>query len=259
MTYSEAIPARDSPGFIPPPPHHPPSIVYTLAHTNSSSIASQINAIADRVASGSQHSKFWPPLAPLPTFFMDSFMLYSENDDYISAPPCPATTMLLPFYDQHTPSEHLYLRASSAYSTLVQLYARLDQLDTAYTRFRRFGNVSPMCISGCDALETVHHVFISCPTYRSFRQQAAQTLITETSRILDSAEVPLLICRAFLHIVQRLFEDGSIWPQSVSRFYLGLTPSLPTPPGLKGEKTNQFGPNTNEEYVQPQPKRMPTP
>ncbi|KAK0442470.1 uncharacterized protein EV420DRAFT_1224633, partial [Desarmillaria tabescens] len=166
------------------------SIVCTPAHTNSSSIPSQINAIADLVASCSQRLQIRPPPAPLPTFFMDPFMHYSENDGYIetsvpsymlsmltSAPYSspdfrPATTMLLPFYDQHTPPEHPYLRASSAYSALVQLYVRSDQLDMACTRFRRFGNVSPMCISGCDALETVHHVFVSCPVYHSFRQHA---------------------------------------------------------------------------------------
>ncbi|PBK65559.1 hypothetical protein ARMSODRAFT_851529, partial [Armillaria solidipes] len=224
----------------PPPPHLPSSPALYTDHLNSSRIISSalhippsphqwsslpVNALADRLASGSQYLQLRPPPAPLPTFFMDSFMLYSPNDGYVetsissylpsvltstlySSPDFrPATTMLLPFYDQHTPPEHPYLRASSAYSALVQLYARSDQLDTTYTRFRRFGNVSPMCISGCDALETVHHVFVSCPAYHTFRQHATQTLITETSRILDSAEVPLLICRSFLQVVRRLFED----------------------------------------------------
>ncbi|KAK0460747.1 uncharacterized protein EV420DRAFT_1762933 [Desarmillaria tabescens] len=190
-----------------PPPHHPPNIIYTPAHTNSSLIPSTVNVLADQLASGSQHLQIQPPPTPLPTFFMDSFMLYSPNNSYIetsissylpsvltsaaySSPDfCPAMTMLLPFHDQHTPPKHPYLRASSAYSALVQLYMRSDQLDMTYARFRRFRNISPMCISGCDALETVHHVFISCPVYRSFRQHATQTLITKTSHILDSAEM----------------------------------------------------------------------
>ncbi|KAK0444498.1 hypothetical protein EV421DRAFT_2055674 [Armillaria borealis] len=67
-----------------------------------------------------------------------------------------------------------------------------------------------MCISGCDALETVHHVFVSCPAYNAFRQHATQTLITET------------------------------WPQSLSRFYLGLTPPLPAITGLTGAKTSRL-------------------
>ncbi|KAK0436641.1 uncharacterized protein EV420DRAFT_1672172, partial [Desarmillaria tabescens] len=133
------------------PLHHPPSIVYTPAHTNSSSIPFQINAIADRVASSSQYLQIQLPPAPLPTFFMDPFMLYSENDSYIetsvpsymlsmltsalySSPDFhPATTMFLLFYDHHTPLEHPYLCASSVYLALVQLYTRSDQLDMAYT------------------------------------------------------------------------------------------------------------------------------
>ncbi|PBK64852.1 hypothetical protein ARMSODRAFT_1022843 [Armillaria solidipes] len=54
----------------------------------------------------------------------------------------------------------------------------------------------------------------------------------EMSHILDSAEVLLLICRSFLQVVQQLFEDGPNWPQSLSRFYLGLTPPLPALPDL---------------------------
>ncbi|KAK0502361.1 hypothetical protein EDD18DRAFT_688802 [Armillaria luteobubalina] len=241
-----------------PPPHHPPNIIYTPAHTNSSSAPSTVNALADQLASGSQHSLLRPPPAPLPTFFMDSFMLYSQNDGYIetsitsylpsvltstlySSPDFrPAMTMLLPLYDQHTLPEHPYLRASSTYSALVQLYARSEQLDTTYTRFRRFGNVSPLCISGCDSLETIHHVFVSCPAYRSFCQQATKTLITETSHILDSAEVPLLFCSSFLQVIRRLFEDGPDWPQSLSRFYLGLTPSLPCRTGLPEVKATRL-------------------
>ncbi|KAG7440800.1 uncharacterized protein BT62DRAFT_574379 [Guyanagaster necrorhizus] len=120
-----------------PPPHHPPTITYTPAHTNSLSIPSQVNSFADLVASNSQWFKVRPPLAPLLTFSMDLFMLYSPNDGYIetniskyvssilisrsySSPDFhPASTMLLPLYDQHSPPEHPYLRASSAFSALV--------------------------------------------------------------------------------------------------------------------------------------------
>ncbi|KAK0475433.1 hypothetical protein IW261DRAFT_1494167 [Armillaria novae-zelandiae] len=97
-----------------------------------------------------------------------------------------------------------------------------------------------LCISGCDSLETIHHVFVSCPAYRSFRQQATKTLITETSRILDSAEVPLLFCSSFLQVIRRLFEDGPDWPQSLSRFYLGLTPLLPCRTGLPEVKATRL-------------------
>ncbi|KAK0485335.1 hypothetical protein EDD18DRAFT_1037844, partial [Armillaria luteobubalina] len=164
-----------------PPPHHL-LISLTLQHTPTlPSTPSTVNALADQLASGPQYLQVRPPPAHLPMFFMDSFMLYSQNDGYIqtsitsyllsvltstlySSPDFrPAMAMLLPLCDQHTTPEHPYLRASSAYSIFLQLYVRSDQLDTV---------VSPMCISGCDSLETIHHVFVPCAAYHSFRQQA---------------------------------------------------------------------------------------
>ncbi len=82
--------------------------------------------------------------------------------------------------------------------------------------------------------------FVSCSAYHTFRQHATQSLITETSRILDSADVPLLVCRSFLQVIRRLFEDGPSWPQSLSRFYLGLIPPLPALTGLTGAKTGRL-------------------
>lgn len=158
-------------------------------------------------------------------------MLYSSNDGYIettipsymlsvttsatySHPDfCPSSTML-----QHTPPDHPYLRASSAFSALIQLYARSDQLDPAYTRFRRFGNVSPICQRGCDALETVHHVFVSCP-YHSFWQHAIKSLIKETSCILDSTDVPLRLWGSFLQLIRRFFDGpGALGPNPCLTF-----------------------------------------
>ncbi|KAG7451401.1 uncharacterized protein BT62DRAFT_1000644 [Guyanagaster necrorhizus] len=66
-----------------PPPRHPPTIVHTPAHTNSSSRPSQLNASTDFIASRSQTTQSLPPPAPLPTLFMDPYILYSPKDGYI--------------------------------------------------------------------------------------------------------------------------------------------------------------------------------
>ncbi|PBK79659.1 hypothetical protein ARMGADRAFT_1092923 [Armillaria gallica] len=58
-----------------------------------------------------------------------------EKGAYSSPDFRPATTMLLPFYDQRIPPEHPYMRTSSAYSAysaLVELYARSDRLDSVH-------------------------------------------------------------------------------------------------------------------------------
>ncbi len=182
-------------------PHHPPNIIYTPAHTNSSSTPSTVNALADHLASGPQvlttsatsrtltyllYGLFYALLTKRRLcrnkyiiVFAFRAHFHSVFSPRVSAQPrrCCCRSMT------NTPLPSILIcGASSAYSALVQLYARSDQLDTTYTRFRRFGNVSPMCVSGCDALETVHHVFVSCPVYHTFRQHATQSLITETSR-----------------------------------------------------------------------------
>ncbi|KAK0494424.1 hypothetical protein EDD18DRAFT_1174155 [Armillaria luteobubalina] len=139
----------------------------------------------------------------------------------------PANTMLLPLYDLYTPPEHPYIRASSAYSAVVQLYARSGQLDCAYTRFLRFGDMSPRCLAGCDDLETMHHIFVLCPSFDHLRNDAANTVHMETSKMLHNADVPLSICIPWLHLVRKIFMDREHWPRHISQYYLGILPPLP--------------------------------
>ncbi len=104
--------------------------------------------------------------------------------------------MLLPWYDKYTPPEHPYIRASSAYSPIVQLYARSGQLDCAYTRFLRFGDMSPLCLAGCDDLETIHHVCVICPSFWHLHTDAANNVHAQTAKILHNADIPLIELRA---------------------------------------------------------------
>ncbi|KAK0436313.1 uncharacterized protein EV420DRAFT_1672520, partial [Desarmillaria tabescens] len=169
---------------------NPHNIIYTPAHTDSTSMPSQINNVADNLTTCAQTTLLRPPPAPVPIFSMDHFVLYNFVDGYIESniPSyvssafttdtvahvnfCPATTMLLPLYDDYAPPEHPYIRASSVYSAVVQLYARSAQLDCTYTRFLRFGDMSPLCHAGCNELETVHHVFVGCPSFNHLRYEA---------------------------------------------------------------------------------------
>ncbi|KAF9028044.1 hypothetical protein BDZ89DRAFT_1066395, partial [Hymenopellis radicata] len=228
------------------PPNVPlPVITHTPAHTTSQSTPARANAHVDYLASSSQRLPLRPPPAPLPTFFMDTFMLYSENDKYIessiskyldaaltshvfSAPDFrPATTLLLPLYDEHPPPAHPYMRASSAYSTMVQLYARSSQLDTRYTRFLRFGDVSPLCPFGCGVVDTIHHIFVECPRYHHMRHQASTSAAHHASTILNNADVPLAVVTRYTRVAHTLFRDSPRWPLAHSRFYWGLLPKLP--------------------------------
>ncbi|KAF8995602.1 hypothetical protein BDZ89DRAFT_1029558 [Hymenopellis radicata] len=222
-----------------------PTITHTPAHTASQSTPARANAHVDGLASSSQHLALRPPAAPLPTFFMDAFMLYSEHDKYIesniskyleaaltscvfSAPDFrPATTLLLPLYDEHPPPAHSYVRASSAYSPMVQLYARSSQLDTQYTRFLRFGDVSPLCPFGCGVLDTTHHIFVECPQFHHMRLDASTSAAHQASVMLNNADAPLATVLQYSTLARALFRDGPRWPVGRSRFYWGILPKLP--------------------------------
>ncbi|KAJ7894751.1 hypothetical protein B0H13DRAFT_2339128 [Mycena leptocephala] len=188
------------------PTNRRPKITYTRAHTDSQSIPARANAAADALASQS-HNLIVPPLVcPDPTFCMDEYTFYTDNDGYIesnissyihhfSARSVATDTGFLvsgslfpTLYDVHTPPEHPYIRASSSYSTVVQLYARSSQLPTAVTMFRRSFNVLPWCSAGCEVLEMSNaHPSLQCvqPTvsfwstiYTSFWNQRSVRYLT---------------------------------------------------------------------------------
>ncbi|KAM5531761.1 hypothetical protein V8D89_014573 [Ganoderma adspersum] len=120
--------------------------------------------------------------------------------------------------------------------TALECSACSAQLDTATTRCSRFRDVPPHCHFGCSALESAHHVFIQCPHFSSLRDDALATLVRDTSALLHpTADIPSSFADAVLSITRVLFTDnGSIWPQYYSHYYLGAIPTVPyivTPPG----------------------------
>lgn len=185
----------------------PPDITYAPAHTSAQSIPARANRTVDRLASCS-HSNGHHLLAfSLPDFFLPDYCLYSRDgfiessiSNYIascldtltaSSPDFrPAVNLAILAYSDHPPPSRPDIRASSAYSPLVQLYARCGQLDTAVTRFIRFGDLAPWRRSGCPVFETAHHVFAHCPIFTSFRASALTALRTEVTELLATAESP---------------------------------------------------------------------
>ncbi|KAJ3832135.1 hypothetical protein F5878DRAFT_670905, partial [Lentinula raphanica] len=167
-----------------------PKIEYIAAHTGSTDAASLANHFADIVASKSQHDPLPPPFAPLPTFFMDSYMLFSPSHSYIETNISshistalvhqqtsdtsfrPSLTLMFPIHDNPCPPEHPYIRATSSYSALIQLYTRSSQLDTRMLRFLRLGNCTPWCTFGCNEIESVHHLFVHCPVFQNLRSES---------------------------------------------------------------------------------------
>jgi hypothetical protein len=62
-----------------------PNISHIHVHTNNSDIALNLNWLVDHLASDSQHLPIPPPCVPVPTFFMDNFMLFSFSLEFIES------------------------------------------------------------------------------------------------------------------------------------------------------------------------------
>ncbi|KAJ8457380.1 hypothetical protein ONZ51_g11564 [Trametes cubensis] len=183
----------------------------------------------------------------LPTFSLPEYTLYSPSHGFVEAgihaflasqssqllhsyPSLrPNLTLFRMLYDNRSPPPHPYTRASSAYSAVVQLYARSSQLHTAFTRFSRFGDTHPFCQAGCDAVETPHHIFVDCPSFTPLRETARTSLLRDVSeQVVQLAETTHHQTDTILAFTAALFsDDGTVWPQHTTHFYLGTTPPLP--------------------------------
>ncbi|KAI6001419.1 hypothetical protein EDD15DRAFT_2152521, partial [Pisolithus albus] len=168
--------------------HH---LQLTRAHVPITSSQSYANDVADRLAREAQSFPRALP-APVPTFVYDSFFLYTTHTGLIESATSPivqqlharrlcssphftpALTLSRPLYDPHPPPPYRYTKASSAFSAVVQLYARSCQLDTAATWFSRADGSTPCCHFGCTSLETAHHLFVSCYHFQTFRDESSQ-------------------------------------------------------------------------------------
>ncbi|KAG6825618.1 hypothetical protein H0H92_003047 [Tricholoma furcatifolium] len=91
---------------------------------------------------------------------MDAFILYTDLDGWIESS--------IPTF------------------IIVQLYLRSNQLDTADRLARRLPDVfDPCCRMGRATIETEHHIFVTCPSFTSLRNEATKQLVSQTITILD--------------------------------------------------------------------------
>ncbi|KAL0571565.1 hypothetical protein V5O48_010397 [Marasmius crinis-equi] len=228
--------------------HSRVSVIYTPSHTSSNTIPARANDLADRLASSHIKLLIRPPPAPLPTFFMDNFTLFSDHHSYIEADPLlyistllaskassdldfrPASTLLLPLHDPTPPPTYPYTRSSADFSIVLQLYARSSQLDTTYLRAQRHlsSETSSLCSYGCAELETPHHLFATCPYTGPFRAHATSCLLSKITSLSQRQLYNLSETQrtAIANISALLFEDSDIWPLQKTRYYLGVMPDM---------------------------------
>ena len=221
------------------------TVTYTKAHTNDDSLPALLNREADHYTSSAQKVISTIPLAPIPTFFMDSYTFYRERDGWIESniryyvdhfaakatadrlalnPKHRMTTWL---YDPTPPPPWIYTKAPSAYTALVQLYARSGQLATAEGMLQKKAGFSQLCRFGCPVIEDPHHIFVVCDRYSEMRSNALATLTTSVLKRLDEADIDTGYRIDILNTVKYIFSDSrDVWPLESSMYFLGHIPKI---------------------------------
>ena len=220
-------------------------VVYTPGHSTDSSIESKMNNEADILASSYQRRYVELPVAPLPTFFMNAFTYFSRTDGWIESNIGHYVDLLLvtqssaafqlghqqrmltSCHDIIPPPDYPYLKAVSAHSAAVQLYARSGQLATADTLMKRGKLANDLCRLGCPEIESVRHIFVHCPKYESWRAEARKDVVDRTALKLETMAVGGVSSEVILKAAKSLFvDDPSIWLLQYTMFYLGQIPDL---------------------------------
>jgi hypothetical protein len=221
-----------------------PQLTHVRAHTNASDIPSQLNHIADSLATTSQTFPLLPPSVPVPTFFMDLFMLFSPSHGFVessitsfvdlslarsaslSFDTCHQPLPPLPLFDNTPPPPYPYTKTASSYSSTVQLYARSGQLDSRILLSARLkGSYQPWCRFGCPVLEDAHHLFVNCPKFSSLRAGYQKRLLDTIKDSLRHVHILSQDDQSFIfEKVRDLFTDSPVWPSCRTAYYLGILP-----------------------------------
>jgi hypothetical protein len=221
------------------------TVTYTKAHTNDITIPASLNREADHLASTSQKYSTSIPIAPIPTFFMDAYTFHRQSDGWIEsniryfvdifvAKSTADALALLPkhrmstwLYDLTTPPTWVYIKAASAYTALVQLYARSGQLPTADGMFQKKAALSRVCRFGCPDSETPHHVFAVCQRFSEWRIKELASLTIAIKKRLDDADIERPHQLPILHLAKFIFTDSdTVWPLHSTVFFLGQIPKI---------------------------------
>jgi len=219
-------------------------IQYTPGHSKDHTLETQMNNEADFLASSSQKiykdiPEIWPP-----TFHMNQFTFYSPTDGWIesniphyvdlrlaqqtitSLSHGHSQRMSTWAHDDTPPPEYPYLKAVSAHSAAVQLYARSGQLATADILKKRNQLEDDKCRLGCDATETPRHLFVNCIKYQEWRDESLKEVLDRTELKLATFEIVGDTKENIMAAAKSLFIDSSIWPLHFSLYYLGQLPNL---------------------------------
>ena len=222
----------------------PLEMQYTPGHLHDNTLETRMNNEADHLATSSQKIYKELPELPSPTFHMNDFTFHNPTDGwvesniphYVDLQLIHQTLLTLNqghshrmstwAHDGTPPPDYPYLKAVSAHSAAVQLYARSGQLATADILKKRNQLANDKCRLGCDATESPRHLFIKCPKYQDWRDESLKEMITKTELKVETFEIVGEAKENIMETAKSLFTDSEIWPLHFSLYYLGQIPNL---------------------------------
>ena len=205
-----------------------------------------MNSDADHFTTTAQKHINLVPTAPTLTFTMNNFTFHCEPDRWIKSnirlfmdqllsrkmAADPALShhqrMAMWLYQSPNPPSYVYHRAMSAYTAAIQLYIRSGQLATAekVEEWQGEGN-GGMCRLDCHKIEDEHHIFVKCPVFNEWREQAGQHLSGEVEGRLDKADITACYKNRILTKAKSFYsDDPKLWLLKTSQFYLGHVPKI---------------------------------
>jgi hypothetical protein len=220
---------------------------YTKSHTNGESIDSKLNAEADHYATQGQLNYNLLPEAPIPTFEMDEFTLFQKGTGWIESNTrstieeamAKETSRNLAFrhknrmatwlYSSISNPEYPYRHANSAYTAIVQLYARSSQLATLDTIAKRSPStmLHQNCRLGCNQEESAHHIFVKCEMTNQLREETRDRIRKSTMELLGTMGEGWKHAESVKRTAESLLtDDAGTWPLGKSQYYLGFTPPI---------------------------------
>jgi len=114
----------------------------------------------------------------------------------------------------------------SAYSALVQLYAWSGQLPTASGIKQKKNTEDSRCRYGCEAMESMYHVFVICGKFKALREEARGLIQKKVEKRCDEFNVEESHVVGLQEAAKFFFYDSDIWPLQNSVYYLGHVPKL---------------------------------
>ena len=222
------------------------SVEYTKGHSAGDTLASKLNADADHYATSAQSHRYQIPAAPIPTFTMNDFTFFTREDGWVESNIRTYSDQLLSrmvaealakghhqrmttwLYHQPNPPTYIYHKATSAYTAAVQLYARSGQLAMAEKVEERQGDGNGgRCRLGCPEIEDEHHIFVDCPIFDEWRQEAGIQLQKALVDRLKQTGLGEIDMSAIVNKAKFFFtDDANIWPLRESCYFLGLVPKI---------------------------------